>query len=297
MTAAATKQQYPQWEYDLLRALQAPVNTPQLQALNYWAAAEGLPADTNNFLAITDPGQEFGATGGDPAGALANGVWNYDSKGNPLVVTFPSLASGISALVSFLQHGHTGIVDALRDPNATVQSIAQAVQDDGAWGNDGHAIAAKDGTTVIYRGGSATGPNGSKAGFGPSSFYQCNSANTIIGEGGIVFGIGKLSILNPCQAKAIVGGLIVGFGVIVVGAGVFLLSKNAIESFSFGEISKQVSKAFGQSQETILGSRSPSPRSRSDVEASTGGVSDRMILERILNNQWADRNPFPREKE
>lgn len=76
MTAAATKQQYPQWEYDLLRALQAPINTPQLQALNYWAAAEGMPADTNNFLAITDPGQEFGATGGDPAGALANGVWN-----------------------------------------------------------------------------------------------------------------------------------------------------------------------------------------------------------------------------
>ena len=112
MVAAATSKDYPSWEYDLLTALGAPQNKAQLDALNLWAASEGMPASTNNFLAITDPGGEFGATGGDPAGALATGVWNYDSKGNPLVVTFASLSSGINALVSFLQHGHKGIVDA-----------------------------------------------------------------------------------------------------------------------------------------------------------------------------------------
>lgn len=259
MAAATTKGQFPTWEYDLLKALGAPQDLPQLQALNYWAAAEGMPATTNNFLAITDPGQEFGATGGDPAGALATGVWNYSSDGQPLVVTFSSLSNGINALVSFLQHGHTGIVDALKDPNATVQSIAQAVADDGAWGSDGAAIARMDGSTVIYRGGSATGPNGSVAGLGPTTFYQCNSSNTIIGEGGIVFGIGKLTILNPCQAKAIVGGLIVGVGFVVMGAGVFLLGSAAVKQLGVKEIAGAITDALSKSQNAILGSKTNTP--------------------------------------
>jgi hypothetical protein len=266
MAAATTANQFPTWEYDLLRALGAPQDLPQLQALNYWAAAEGMPATTNNFLAITDPNQEFGTTGGDPAGALATGVWNYSSNGEPLVVTFASLSSGINALVKFLQAGHTGIVDALRDPNATVQSIAQAVSDDGAWGSDGAVIAAKDGSTIIYRGGSATGVNGDVASLGPSTFYQCNSSNTIIGEGGIVFGIGKLTILNPCQAKAIVGGLIVGVGFIIMGAGVAMLGTAAVKQLGVKDIASAVSDALAKSQKTVLGEKqvSSTPKTNTD---------------------------------
>jgi hypothetical protein len=278
MAAATTANQFPTWEYDLLRALGAPQDLPQLQALNYWAAAEGMPATTNNFLAITDPDQEFGTTGGDPAGALATGVWNYSSNGEPLVVTFASLSSGINALVKFLQAGHTGIVDALRDPNATVQSIAQAVSDDGAWGSDGAAIAAKDGSTIIYRGGSATGVNGDVASLGPSTFYQCNSSNTIIGEGGIVFGIGKLTILNPCQAKAIVGGLIVGVGFIVMSAGIGILATAGVKELGIDKIAKTLSKELGKTQNALFGSKqvSNTPKTNTDdvAAAKTDDVAE-----------------------
>jgi len=257
MTAATTSGQFPTWEYDLLKALGAPINDPQLYALNYWARAEGMPSTTNNFLAITDPGQEFGATGGDPAGALATGVWNYSSDGQPLVVTFASLSSGINALVSFLQHGHTGVVDALRDPNATVQSIAQAVQDDGAWGNDGASIAKQDGTTVIFRGGSATGPNGDKAGLGPSTFYQCNSSNTIIGEGGIVFGIGKANLLNPCQAKALVGGFTVFLGAFIFVGGLALVATAGVEKLGLGSAKTALFNQLSKTQDKVLGPTNP----------------------------------------
>ena len=297
MVAAATSKDYPSWEYDLLTALGAPQNKAQLDALNLWAASEGMPASTNNFLAITDPGGEFGATGGDPAGALATGVWNYDSKGNPLVVTFASLSSGLNALVSFLQHGHQGIIDALRDPNATVESIRSAVAADGAWGGDAFARGSRTSTaqTGIYRGGSPTGVNGAVAGLGSSSFYQCNSSNTIIGEGGIVFGIGKATLLNPCQAKAITGGLIVGFGFIVMMAGVILTTTTAVKTLGLGDIGKEIGKAFGQAQAQTLGRGGTTTPTPTVSRRSSGEPSDRMLLERILNNQWADRNPFPRE--
>ena len=301
MVAAATKKDYPSWEYDLLTALGAPQNKAQLDALNLWAASEGMPASTNNFLAITDPGGEFGATGGDPAGALATGVWNYDSKGNPLVVTFASLSSGLNALVSFLQHGHQGIIDALRDQNATVESIRSAVAADGAWGGDAFARGARTSTaqTGIYRGGSPTGVNGAVAGLGSSTFYQCNSSNTIIGEGGIVFGIGKATLLNPCQAKAITGGLIVGFGFIVMMAGVILTTTTAVKTLGLGDIGKEIGKAFGQAQAQTFGrggaNTTATTTAPTTSRRSSGEPSDRMLLERILNNQWADRNPFPRE--
>lgn len=302
MGAAATTKDYPTWEYDLLSALGAPKNKAQLDALNLWAASEGMPASTNNFLAITDPGGEFGPTGGDPAGALATGVWNYDSKGNPLVVTFASLSSGLNALVSFLQHGHQGIVDALRDQNATVESIRSAVAADGAWGGDAFARGSRTSTaqTGIFRGGSPTGVNGDKSGLGNSSFYQCNSSNTIIGEGGIIFGIGKATLLNPCQAKAITGGLIVGFGFIVMMTGVILTTVTAVKTLGIDDIGKQIGKAFGQAQGQVLGRGSANTTASTTTptvsrRSNTEDPSNRMLLERILNNQWADRNPFPRD--
>ena len=156
MVAAATSRDYPQWEYDFLSSIGAPQNKAQLDALNLWAGSEGMPANTNNFLAITDPNGEFGTPGGQPPGALAPGVWNY-VKGTrtPLVVTFPSRSAGINALVSFLQHGHQGIIAALRDDKATVESIRSAVAADGAWGGDAFAKGARTSTaqTGIFQGG------------------------------------------------------------------------------------------------------------------------------------------------
>ena len=249
--AQTVHQGYPEWEYRLLSALGAPRGYAQLEALNLWARKEGLPDDANNWLALSDPNNEFGQAGGDPKGALANGVWNYDAKGNPLVVTFPSQASGVSATVKFLSAGYGDIIAALQDPNATVDSIGQAVAlHANAWGGDGNYILTESGNPAvassIYTNGAQTGPNASKTG-GGSSFTQCNSSNVILGYGGIGLGIGKVNILNPCQAKAIVGGLMVGLGVSLMVFGVVVVIRGEAAQSVISQVTKNansVAKVF-----------------------------------------------------
>ena len=248
---------YPQWEYYLLKSIGAPQGPAQLDALNLWARSEGMPATTNNWLAITDSNGEFGATGGLPQGALATGVWNYQKDGKtPLVVTFASLSNGVSAISSFLQHGHTGIIDALKNPNATVETIATAIQKDGAWGNDGNVILGNIGAP-IYHGGTSTGKTADTT---TSTFTQCNSNNSIIGYGGIVAGVGKFSLLNPCQAKALVGGLTIGLGGIIFGAGLFIISANAVKTLGLNSITSSITDGLRKSQQTVLGGRSATPQ-------------------------------------
>jgi len=248
---------YPNWEYILLKSIGAPQGSAQLDALNLWARSEGMPGSTNNWLAITDPNGMFGTPGGLPAGALAPGVWNYQKDGKtPLVVTFGSFSDGVSAIASFLQHGHTGIIDALKNPNATIETIATAIQKDGAWGNDGNVILGNIGAP-IYTGGSTSGKSTDN---NSSSFSQCNSSNTIIGTPGIIGSFGKINILNPCQAKALVGGLTIGLGGIIFGAGLFIISANAVKTLGLNSISSSVTEALKKSQQTILGGRSATPQ-------------------------------------
>jgi len=249
--AQTVAQGYPEWEYRLLSALNAPRGYAQLEALNLWARKEGLPDDANNWLALTDPNNEFGQAGGDPKGALANGVWNYDAKGNPLVVTFPTQAHGISATVKFLSAGYGDIIAALQDPNATVDSIGQAVAaHSNAWGGDGNYILTESGNPAVassvYTNGAQTGPNASSTG-GGSSFTHCNSANTIIGTPGIIGSIGKINLLNPCQAKAIVGGLTVGIGLSILVFGIVVVIRGEAAQSVISQVSKNansVAKVF-----------------------------------------------------
>jgi len=250
MPKTAQTDQYPLWERYLLIALNAPQNAAQLEALNLWAKAEGLPGDTNNWLALTDPGNEFGQAGGDPKGALANGVWNYDSAGNPLVVTFPTQAAGISATVKFLNAGYQDVIAALRDPNATVESIGQAVANNKrAWGGDGSFILNNASSNSVYS-DSGTGTQGAadiykNGSTGKLTFTQCNSADSLIGENGL-FGFGAVHLLNACQLKAIVGGLCIGLGVSIFGLGVTLvvLNSQTVQGVT-SDVAKTYSKAKG----------------------------------------------------
>ena len=305
MVAAATSKDYPQWEYDFLSAIGAPKNKAQLDALNLWAASEGMPANTNNYLAITDPNGEFGAPGGNPPGALAPGVWNY-VKGTktPLVVTFNSRSDGINALVSFLQHGHQGIIKALRDDKATVESIRSAVAADGAWGGDAFARGSRTSTaqTGIYQGGAPKGTNAKKANLGKTTFYQCSS-EPIIGGG---IGPLKLNLLNSCQAKALAGGLVVGLGGIVFITGVFIISTAAVATLGLGSISGELRKNLTKSQNFVLGtnSKTTAPTVSNESKAKQAGYSsaERSFLRQQGKAQfqedqykrdkaWAEANP------
>jgi hypothetical protein len=241
MTTAqlAGKSDYPLWERYLLIALGAPQNHAQLEALNLWAQKEGLPGDANNWLALTDPNDEFGQAAGDPRGAVADGVWNYDKNGNPLVVTFPTQAAGIAATVKFLNAGYTDIIDELRNPNATVESIGAVVAShSNAWGGDGNYIASGGNGTIYNDTGTGTqGPadvykNGPT---GKLSFKQCNPNDSLLGENGVkVLGftvVPGIHLFNACQLKAVVSGLITGLGVAIMGLGVTLvvLNSNTVE--------------------------------------------------------------------
>jgi len=261
---------FPTWQYALLKTLGAPVDDVRLQALNLWARAEGMPGGTNNWLAITDPNQEFGPTGstgavskfGLPGQDISKGLWNKTG-----VASFASLSSGVNATASFLMHGHSGVLAALRDPNATVDSIGSAIAQDGAWGGDGAFIIANSGTgangsplstTPYVNGDTSTGPTAGDAGTGGnSSFTNCNSSNTIIGGGGL--GV-HFTLLNPCQAKALVGGLLVGLGASVTALGIFLIATRGYETSGLQQSTKAVipaakvvRKAAGNVQRRVLG--------------------------------------------
>jgi len=259
MATNAAVTDYPLWERYLLIALGAPQNPAQLEALNNWARAEGMPGDTNNWLAITDPNNWYGTPGGDPAGALANGVWNYESNGTtPLVVTFATQAQGISALVKFLNAGHTDIIEALRDPKATVESIGAAVEADKGWGGDGNKIIElAGGNPSVYK-DNGTGTQGPSTIYknGPTgslTFSQCNPNDSLLGENGVsVLGytvVPGVHLFNACQLKAVVAGLTIGLGVSILGLGVTLI---ALNSKTVSGVSSDISNTYKKAKKVFL---------------------------------------------
>ena len=220
---------YPSWEYAVLSAIGAPANTAQLQALNFWARNEGMPSNTNNWLAITESYQNEWGTIGDSSknvNTISPGIWNSEG-----VVVYPTLSTGVSALASFLQNGHTGIIQAFQDPNATLESIAAAINKDGGWKTDGSAIlriAGKDPNSIpIYSNGASTGDTTATTQRAGSNFTQCNTGGPVLGWGGVL-GVGGFTILDSCQAKALVGGLLTGVGGLIMAGGVTIIVGNQV---------------------------------------------------------------------
>jgi hypothetical protein len=222
---------YPTWEYNLISTLGGKPNPVNLLVLNLWAAKEGVNPKANNWLAVSNPNNFLGVT--DPQ-YLAN---NPDS-----IASFPTESAGVNGIAQFLQAGHKKVISALINPQATVADIANAITTDGAWGGDGAYILSTFtgdttlGLTVpVYRDGATTGPQGDTVGAGDATFKQCNSQNVILGEGGIL-GVGKANLLNACQAKAIVGGLLVGLGGAIFLGGLALIVTKGVESQGVGAI-------------------------------------------------------------
>ena len=232
-TSRSTRTSYPQWEYAFLKLIGAPQNEAQLEALNNWARAEGMPDGANNWLAFTAPTTDLNMWGtvgssssvdtyGGPRQAIAPGQWNIFHNGEYSVLTYPTMPAGVQALYEFLRHGHDVILNELRNPNATVTSIGDAITADGAWGADGKKIIQYAGGPVWNGGG---GKGAGKTGAGPNltggGFTQCQSGTSIVGFGGVL-GVGSFSIINQCQAKAIVAGMMIGFGSFLMLEGVLL---------------------------------------------------------------------------
>ena len=262
-------QVYPRWIYDTLKQIGATPNPVNTKALYVWSQGElgSIPA-THNPLAITAPVGDltmWGTVGtakpvanyGKPGNAVAPGQWNVFSNGRYSVLTFPTESRGVQALAEFLQNGHTDIIQALSNPNASLYSIGQAVNSDGGWAHDGDLIIkAERGSTVVNSRGQTTGP-GKGNDSGSSTFYQCSSDHVIIGTPGVIGSLGKFNILNACQAKALMGGLTVGLGVIIMGAGVAVLVSGAAVGAAFSSTLGRIQKAGGEAQKAVLGDVEP----------------------------------------
>ena len=266
---------YPNWVYAVLQALGAtptPVNT---KAVYLWGTSElgSIPA-TNNWFAITAPAgnyNEWGTIGSAKAisnygqyhNAVQPGLWNeltLASGGGYSVLTYPTFSAGVNAFVKFLNAGHTGIIDALRDPNASLTSIGKAINKDGGWSHDGDRLIKADGRAITVDAyGAPQGPGSTPdAGAnGSSTFTQCSSKDVIIGTPGIIGSFGSISILNACQAKALVGGLLVASGAIIMFAGVAL----TVGGITLRGLNSDTVKEFKKAGDVFK-----FPRRRRDVE-------------------------------
>lgn len=103
---------FPQWEYDLLKALGAPASQNNLTALNLWAQSEG--SVTNNPLATS--GKGAGATKCVAQCGSSSPIYEYDTEAN-----------GVAQMAGFLKGSYyTAIVRAFAQ-DAGLAAIFQAV--------------------------------------------------------------------------------------------------------------------------------------------------------------------------
>ena len=230
--AAPTKSRYPQWQYDLLQTLGAKPTPTNLQFLNLWAAAEGVAATNNNPLAITDPGNQW-----QHSGVIA-------PNGGYPVYAFPSESIGVQATASFLQHGYQPVIDALKAGN-NLGAMYAAVNGSG-WCSgcqDGHypntVFQALNGKapSVIFQGGSA--------GAGAQTNYQGKPVGCS-DQGGVKIPLGP-RLFTQCQNKAILGGLLVGGGSVLVILGLLRVAQPALVNQAIkGTPLDTASKALGK---------------------------------------------------
>ncbi len=219
---------YPTWEYDLLRTLGGnPTQLPNsLLALNLIAKQENVIDSAHNWLAVSAPPQ-YPLHGMN--GTLSG---NADS-----IATFPSRPAGVNGIAEFLRNGkqYSKLIALLTSPNSSLADIGREINATGAWGSEGDLLITTGGEPIqqqtttnpyITPGETAIGPGGAKPGHGSASFTHCTGA-TIIGGGGL--GV-HWNILNSCQAKALVGGLLVGLGGVVMAGGLVIVATGALQS-------------------------------------------------------------------
>jgi hypothetical protein len=263
---------WPQWELDLLKAINAPLTNTNLVALNFWSLSEGSGAlNGNNPLSVA----------GDNKTASPNGVI-APNNGDP-VYSYPTLADGIKVTVHNLQTGggpgnaggDQAIIKALQNKNSSLMDIwkainsnwngkadaypasmypsalADAMNTDYAgnqtliFGGSGYLPVANDSTTNPGAPGvTQTPPNNPSGNPAPAKDTtpkgECDSSDCLFGEGGVIFGIGSACFLNKCQAKAIVGGIMVASGAGIMLLGTILLAVYGLQKSETVRSAEQV---------------------------------------------------------
>ena len=234
-TRAPKTTNYPAWEYALLQKLNAPANAITLIGLNLWAKSEGMPATENNPLAITNPKQEFGPDAG-----------TVNTSG---VVRFKNMQQGVDATANFLSAPTYDAIVTAFQRGTSLNEIFHAINSS-PWcagcENGNYPVALSSyagkgpislGSVPIFHGGSPSGVAAVTGGAAESAsgFYQCNKSTTIVG------GLG-FHVLDACTAKALVGGLLVGVGAVLVVLSVASLARESVFSSIGGPLGSLVGR-------------------------------------------------------
>lgn len=303
-----TSNAYPEWESALISKLGGnPAELPNtLEFLQLWSTAEGVDQSANNWIAVTSP----------PEYPLPNAG---NLPGNPdYVATFPTTSDGVNGIATFLHNSSfikngqkQGLVDLMLNPDATVDQMAAALPVS-LWGSDGAKIASWDNGSKLYPEATVKlGPRSEEylASIGAPNFKPCDEGKTIIGTPRI--GVGPLktpgfNVLNQCQAKAIVGGLLVGiggaimlFGIITIGGG--LVSQTSAGRAVLGT-ANPVKRVLGAARAqrtgspTVTTAASPPPVRTVEPPSDAGRAAARRDWEAKHGKPWSESPAAQRQR-
>jgi hypothetical protein len=259
--------QYPAWEYDVFRSLgNFHPTTAQLRAMNAVALGEGIPDNQNNWLAITESTpNEWGTTGVAKGARVITGPAAQDG-----VVQYKTHAQGVQAISDFLQAGHPDLLKLLRDPNATYDQISAAFLANG-WPGDKAALQeAGQSNGAFYVPYTSNEKTYSQSSPPTEGGNGCTKGPDLIGFDTLV---GHQTILSRCTGKALVGGLLVTFGVAVMVGGLVMVIAGSNDRLGLKEAvqaaSRTVSKPINSATNGLnrLASRGGNRRIQADQEA------------------------------
>ncbi len=245
---------FPQWEYDLLKALGAPASQNNLTALNLWAQSEG--SVTNNPLATS--GKGAGATTCVAQCGSTSPIYEYATE-----------ADGVAQMAGFLKGSYyTAIVRAFVQ-DVGLAGIYQAINNSpwckgcqsGQYPVDlskevGGASLTSISTTVGSD--AAAGQSGSDAG---SSLSTC-----VIQFPGLLFFSGPC-LLTKGGVKWVSAAVCIVAGVAITGFGVVLLASAVGQSTGATDAVKKGAKTVGIGASLLAGQ----PEVAGGIAAATKG--------------------------
>jgi hypothetical protein len=291
---------FPQWEYDLLKALGAPASQNNLTALNLWAQSEG--SVTNNPLATS--GKGAGATTCVAQCGSSSPIYEYATE-----------ADGVAQMAGFLKGSYyTAVVRAFAQ-DAGLAAIYQAINSSG-WckgcQNGQYPIdlakAAGGGTAATSptvgsgqaaaggSGGSAGSASGGGSGSG-SSLSQC-----VIQFPGFLFFSGPC-ILTKGGVKWLSGVVALSAGVAIGAFGIVALAAWGLNASGAQATVNKVAKTLpGPAGKVARGAKPPgqsssspslpTPKAPSAPPVPTAGRRESRQIERNYQSSVRQQGPI-----
>lgn len=226
----------PPWVVGILQGIRAPVNQANVLALEFWAQQEGDGVQNNNPFNVADCGAGY-VPGSCYAQCPPAGDNECDSAYSP-IFRYATMQDGVNHNVNQFLLSNPGLMPAVEamQGGESLTNIYRALN--GYFGQQSWASPTYPTTLYDYLNGGGAGPKAPYSSGATSSYTYtspvgtgantesggtsgCAAKGQVFGFDTVVFGtIG----LNHCQLKAILGGLgVVGGGLVMLGGAALLV--------------------------------------------------------------------------